>query len=39
MKLAKIEWDVLPFILTPEEELPPQGTILEPDVDPKPTSG
>lgn len=35
MKLAKIEWDVLPFYIDAEEAAAPGATILEPDVDPE----
>ncbi len=33
LRLAKIEWDVLPFYIDGEEALKPGATILEPEVD------
>jgi CO/xanthine dehydrogenase Mo-binding subunit len=33
LKLAKIEWDILPFEIDPERAASPKATILQPDVD------
>jgi CO/xanthine dehydrogenase Mo-binding subunit len=34
LRLAKIEWDVLPFYVDPEKALEPGATIIEPEVNP-----
>jgi CO/xanthine dehydrogenase Mo-binding subunit len=35
LKLAKIEWDILPFELDPEKAVAPNAVILQPHVNPK----